>query len=169
MLYYEMKSIPFKIKESLEELKLLRQRSPDHRIKLRVQSLMLTKENKIQTRHAIAQHMGIDKATLRRWKKTYIESGLEGLLTIRKGGKRRCYIDPSLHLALDKKLHDAEDPFMSYTEAIRWVNMNHNQTIKYQALRKYLIVHFKSKLKQPRKSHYKKDDEAIEAFKKTAQ
>ncbi len=32
---------------------------------------------------------------------------------------------------------------------------------------RYLIQHFKTKLKVPRKSHYKKDDKAVDAFLKT--
>lgn len=164
-----MKNIPFAIQESLEELKQLRQKTQDHRKKIRIQSLILSKENKIETRKEIAQHLGIDKATLRRWKRSYIEHGLEGLLTIRSGGKRRCNISPNLHEALKEKLHNADDPFLSYAEAVTWVQKNYSQTIKYNTLRMYLIRQFKSKLKQPRKSHYKKDDEAIAAFKKTTQ
>lgn len=33
--------------------------------------------------------------------------------------------------------------------------------------RKYMIFHFKTKLKSQRKSHYKKDEQAIETFFKT--
>ncbi|MGY0408373.1 MAG: hypothetical protein ACWIPJ_08480 [Polaribacter sp.] len=40
--------------------------------------------------------------------------------------------------------------------------------MKYNTLRTYLIRHFKTKIKVPRKSHYKKDDQAIEAFFKTS-
>ena len=39
--------------------------------------------------------------------------------------------------------------------------------MKYNTLRTYLIRHFGTKLRMPRKSHYKKDEQAIEAFKKT--
>ncbi len=40
--------------------------------------------------------------------------------------------------------------------------------INYHTLRSFMITNFDTKLKQPRKSHYKKDEEAFEAFKKTS-
>ena len=41
-------------------------------------------------------------------------------------------------------------------------------SIHYHTLRHYLIKHFNTKLKQPRKSHIKKDKKATETFLKTS-
>ncbi len=49
---------------------------------------------------------------------------------------------------------------MGYWHAVSWVKGNFNQDINYQTLRSYLIRHFQTNKKNPRKSHYKKDDEA---------
>jgi len=48
--------------------------------------------------------------------------------------------------------------------AQQWVRDNFGLEIKNNTLRTYLILHFKTKIKAPRKSHYKKDDQTIEAF-----
>ena len=47
------------------------------------------------------------------------------------------------------------------------MNEHTSEIISYTTLRNYMITNFKTKLKSPRKSHYKKDEQAIEAFKKT--
>jgi len=158
-----------KISESLETLRLLKKKTANHRIRTRLESLILIKGNEFKSLDDIAIHLSIGVRTIKDWLKTYYENGIESLLQIDSGGKRRCNISPDLHEALKEKLHNAEDPFLSYSEATTWVHRNYNQTIKYNTLRMYLIRQFRSKLKQPRKSHYKKDDEAIAAFKKTAQ
>jgi len=158
-----------KITESVEDLRALKRKVPSYRVKTRLESLILIKGNTFKNLDDIAAHLSIGVRTLNRWLRDYYKDGIESTLQIGSGGKRRCNISPNLHEALKEKLHNAEDPFLSYSEAVTWVQKNYSQTIKYNTLRMYLIRQFKSKLKQPRKSHYKKDDEAIAAFKKTAQ
>ena len=51
---------------------------------------------------------------------------------------------------------------------MKGVLKNYSVEINYHTLRSFMIVNFGTKLKQPRKSHYKKDEEAFEAFKKTS-
>ena len=45
---------------------------------------------------------------------------------------------------------------------------HHRVAVKYHWLSAYMIKCFKTKLKSPRKSHYKKDDQAVKAFLKTS-
>lgn len=56
-----------------------------------------------------------------------------------------------------------------YNDAVIWVRNKHNIDINYHTLRSFMIVNFGTKLKQPRKSHYKKDEQAFETFKKNFQ
>jgi len=156
------------ISESVSELKHFRSQTNNYRVKARIQSLILTKEKRFTSSEYLANHLGIDVATLRRWKAKYLESGLEEFLKIRNGGKRYSHVSSDLHEALLQKAHNSEDPFMSYIEAVQWVKEHHDQTIKYTTLRSYLVDNFKTKVKKPRKSHYKKDEQAIAAFKKTS-
>ena len=154
------------IVESVYELKQLRSKTGNYRERARIQSLILTKEKRFKRSEDIAHYLGIDVATLRRWKANYLKSGLEEFVKIRNGGKRYSHVSPELHEALREKANNSENPFMSYVEAVQWVKDNYGQTIKYTTLRSYLVDNFKTKVKKPRKSHYKKDEEAIEAYTK---
>ena len=155
------------IKESYSELQQVLGSTVNYRLKLRIQSLILTKEEKFKDRKELAQFLGVSKGTLQRWTETYEESGLSGLLTISSGGDRKTIISESIHLKIKEKLEDSENPLRGYWDAVEWLKDHHQVEINYYTLRKYMIKHFHSKLKTPRKSHYKKDEQAIEAFKKT--
>ena len=69
---------------------------------------------------------------------------------------------------LNRDVNSSDNPFLGYWEAQQWVVEQYGVEVKYQRIREYLIHHFKTKLKVPRKSHYKKDNEAEKAFLKTS-
>jgi transposase len=98
----------------------------------------------------------------------YREQGIAFLLADEPKVRPSKIITPEIHDALKAKVNSSDSPFLGYWEAQQWVEDTFNVKIKYHWLRKYLITHFKTKLKSPRKSHYKKDEQAIEAFFKTA-
>ena len=54
-----------------------------------------------------------------------------------------------------------------YTELLTWVEHEFKKKIKYNTLLKYSIKNFGSKIKVDRKSHIKKDEQALSTFKKT--
>jgi transposase len=155
------------ITETLDYLKKLRNKENNHRLKTRIQSLILTKEEKFKRRIDLANHLGVGIASLDRWTRVYKESGLDAMLTISNGGARRICVPKEVHEGLAEKVYDSNSPLLGYWDAVGWVKENYDLDIKYNTLRTYLIRHFKTKLKEPRKSHYKKDEQAIQAFKKT--
>lgn len=155
------------IKESVDSLKKMYFDEKNHRIRTRIKCLILLKEAKFKGQLELANHLSVDYATVKRWLKQYKEEGLKSLVTLKSGGQRRSAISPELHQSLSVKLNDSDKPLLGYWDAVLWVNDNHGLVIKYNTLRTYLIRHFKTKLKAPRKSHYKKNEQAIEAFKKT--
>ena len=155
------------IKESLSELKLLYKQTKNYRQKIRIKSLILTKEKTFKTREELANYLGVGASSIYRWSKTYSSSGINSMLTISNGGKRREVVTADIHQALKEKLYDSSTPLLGYRDAVLWVKEQFGITIKYQTLRSYMIKNFGTKLKVPRKSHYKKDQQAIEAFKKT--
>lgn len=161
------RQVEIEIKEEIDYLKKCRKQENNHRLKTRIQSLILTKEKKFTRRIDLANHLGIGIASLDRWTRVYKESGLSSMLTISNGGIRRNSVPKEVHEGLAKKVYDSNNPFLGYWDAALWVTENYGIEIKYTTLRSYLIRHFKTKLKEPRKSHYKKDEQAIEAFKKT--
>jgi transposase len=156
------------IQESLSTLKLYRKKEKNHKKKLRLLSLILTKENKFSRRVDLAEHLGVNIDTLNKWTKKYKKHGLTGLLSLNSGGKRREAIPHSIHKEIEKKLNDSNLPLQGYTDAVSWVKQEFGYQIKYHTLRAFMIRNFGSKLKTPRKSHYKKDEVAFEAFKKTS-
>ena len=155
------------IKESLSTLKLLHKKEKKEKKKLRLLSLILTKENRFSRRVDLAEYLGINIDTLNKWTRKYREFGLEELLVINSGGKRREAIPKSIHKKIEDKLNDSNAPLQGYTDAVSWVNEEFGYQIKYHTLRAFMIRNFGSKLKIPRKSHYKKDELAFDTFKKT--
>jgi transposase len=162
------KTFNITIKESLSTLKLRHKKEKSHKKKLRILSLILTKENRFSRRVDLAEYLGVNIDTLNKWTNKYKELGLEKLLTINSGGKRREAVPKSIHKEIEKKLNDLNAPLQGYTDAVSWIQQEFGYQIKYHTVRAFMIRNFGSKLKTPRKSHYKKDEIAFEAFKKTS-
>jgi len=82
---------------------------------------------------------------------------------------RKPYVIPEeVDQALAKRVKDSNGGFSSYKEAQQWVNSEYGLDLKYNTIREHLIRYYKTKIKTPRKSHVKKDDQAVDAFLKTA-
>jgi transposase len=156
------------IKESVESLRGSYASSKDHRVKLKIRSLILFVEHPEKRQQDIADHLCIGHSTLKRWYKQYREQGFSSFASMNMGGNKPSVVPQEIHQALEEKLHDSSNPLSGYWDAVLWVESNFGLKIKYQTLRNYMIKHFKCKLKSPRKSHYQKDEQAIEAFFKTA-
>ena len=156
----------FTVKESKEFLENLRKTAKSHRVKTRILFLLLKQSDQIESQKDLAKYLNVSESSLRRWAKVYSESGLSEMLKISNGGKRRMVITPDIHKGLEEKLNNSSDPLLGYNDALAWVDLHYGKRFKYNTLRTYMKRHFGSKLKAPRKSHYKKDDKAIEVFKK---
>jgi hypothetical protein len=61
---------------------------------------------------------------------------------------------------LTKKFDDPDNSFLGYWNDHLRVNEKYGVDVKYRRIRKYLKQQINTKLKSPRKSHYKKDEEA---------
>lgn len=152
------------IKESQSELLSLYNTSKDQRAKLKIKCLMLFQQGEFKKQDDLANHLCIGNSTLRLWLRKYMQDGLDPFLQIVPRGKPKSSITPEIHEKLKAKLNDSSSPLKGYWHAVLWIKEELGITIGYQALRNYMIKHFKTKLKMPRKSHYKKDEVAIEAF-----
>ena len=155
------------IKESFSELKLAQRKEKNPKKKLRILSLILTKEEKFLRRVDLAKYLGVNITTLNKWTNKYKDSGLKGMLEMKSGGKRREIVPASIHKEIEDKLNDFSTPLQGYNDAVLWIKQEFGYDIKYHTLRAFMIRNFGTKLKVPRKSHYKKDEVAFEAFKKT--
>jgi len=155
------------IKESNSELMKLLLKQKTLKGEKRLKSLLAIKSGKFETRQELADFLGIHIRTLERWLVNYNAGGVEMVLTDKPKNKSSKIITPQIHKGLSQRVHDPNNPFLGYWDAQSWVEQEYGVAVKYQRIREYLIQHFKTKPKTPRKSHYKKDVEAEKAFLKT--
>ena len=155
--------------ETSNELNILYKQTKDYKSKLKVKSLIHTKNNKYKTRQELANHLEIGVRTLFDWMQLYKTKGLSAFIISTSGGAHNNVIPSSVKTAIEKKLNNSKEPLQGYKDAVHWVSNNYNIDINYQTLRSFMINKFGTKLKQPRKSHYKKNEIAFETFKKTSQ
>jgi transposase len=162
------KARKFPIKESQSELVSLRKKQTQYRIEKRIIWLLELQKGKFKTREALAIYLGISIRTQERWILRYISGGIDELLTDKAKNIGSRIITPEIHQGLSDRVSSSNNPFLGYWDAVQWVKKQYKVDVQYHNLRRYLIKHFKTKLKSPRKSHYKKDDKAVEAFLKTS-
>jgi transposase len=162
------KTADLNISESLTELKILSSKQKTLQKQKRVNALIYIKIKKFKTREEVSSFLGIHIRTLERWVNNYKSGGLDQMISDKPKNKESKIITPEIHQGLSKRVNDPNHPFLGYWDAQNWVNKNYGVNIKYQRIREYLKQHFKTKLKSPRKSHYKKNVEAEEAFLKTS-
>lgn len=155
------------IRESLIELKKALSKQKVLKLERRVKCLICIRTNKFDNRQDLADYLGVDKRTMERWLKNYSSGGISAMLAIEPKNKGSKIITQEIHKGLERRVKDSKNPFLGYWDAQQWVNDEFGVEVKYQRIREYLIQHFGTKLKTPRKSHYKKDVEAEEAFLKT--
>lgn len=167
-------SLPLQItvKETLNELRSL-QRKHGELIGKRLLILIEIKKaegNKLLSKRELSDITGINHNSIVKWRKIYNKDGLEALLVHgRKGGYKKSVISKENHAKIEVKLNDPKNGIRGYNELLAWVADELSLDIKYITLLKYCQRHFSTKIKVARKSHVKKDDEAVEVFKKTSQ
>ncbi len=165
-------SLPFQItvKETIPELRKL-QRNSGELISKRLLMLIEIKRHEKTgiSKRALSLITGINHNSIVKWRKLYKLSGIEPLLTHgRLGGFKKSVISKEEHNKIELKINDPKNGLRGYTELLEWVNKELHKDMKYITLVKYTERHFGSKIKVARKSHVKKDEEAVTTFKKTS-
>jgi transposase len=162
------KSKSILVKESEVELKKLLRQQPIH-LKNRVQMLLVLKGSEHSlSKNELSNILNINHNTAQRWRKTYCEKGIDGLLSDGRIGFKPSIINSEIHQAIEQRLTSPKDAFTSYIDLINWIVENYlPQGINYHTVNKYVKRHFGAKLKVARKSHSKKDEKGVDAFKKT--
>jgi transposase len=160
------KALEVKIKESLAELRQLQKTQPNKRV--RIQMLVLIKEEKQQTKDGLAKALGVSNKSVHTWRGNYLKGGMELMLEDKRGGNKVAQITPSMSLRIEKRLSNPKEGFKSYVEAQRWINDHFGLQMEYHAVNKFLKRKYQTKLKVARKSHINKDAAAEAVFKKPA-
>ena len=157
------------VKESLSELKtLLKKSSP--LIAPRIKTIIEIKksQNTGISKRALASMIGVDPNSIQTWRTLYFKGGIDAILKHNKKGFKPSVFTNQEHLAIEKKLNDPKNGLRGYVELLAWIEKEFSKQVKYNTLLKYSIKNFGSKIKVARKSHVKKDEEAVSAFKKTS-
>jgi transposase len=160
------KALEVKIKESLAELRQLQKTHPNQRV--RIQMLVLIKEEKQQTKDGLAEALGVSNKSVHTWRSNYLKGGMELMLEDNRGGNKVSQITPAMSFRIEKRLSNPKDGFKSYVEAQRWINEHFGLQMEYHAVNKFLKRKYQTKLKVARKSHIDKDAAAEAVFKKPA-
>lgn len=161
------KKISVSVKESISELEGLLKKVKSERARGRIKALLLLKKEKVSYQLELARKIGFTEKTVREWLKRYEREGLASCIKIRVGGNGKSTITDEARLIIAEKLNDAHTNITSYTELLEVLKEEYQFDIKYKTLYGFCRRHHQSKLKVARKSHYKKDEQALEAFKKT--
>ena len=158
------------VKESETELRKLLRQQPIHK-KNRIQMLLILKKSqKPLSKTELATLLKVNHNTAQKWRKSYFENGIEGLLFEGRVGFKPSKINSEIHQAIEKRLSSPQEAFTSYVDLINWIVDNYIPGgINYHTVNKYVKRHFGAKLKVSRKSHVKKDPNAVATFKKTSQ
>ncbi len=112
--------------------------------------------------------MGASSLSIHTWRTTSKNGGLALLLSHHKTGFKPSVFNKDEHDRLSEVLHNPTSNITGYVELNEWVLKEFNKQVKYNTLLKYCIQHFHSKVKVARKSHIKKDVNAVDTFKKTS-
>lgn len=161
------KKAQLNIKESMSELQKMLGKQRTFNGQKRVRCLIEIQSASFSTRQKLADYLCVHKRTLERWVNNYKSGGIIEMLSDKPKTKQSKIITPVIHKGLEQKVNDPHNPFLGYWDAQNWVQQEYGIEIKYQRVREYMIQHFKTKIKSPRKSHIKKDKQAEEAFLKT--
>jgi transposase len=157
------------VKETIHELTLLRKKSSDTKNKRLLMLIEIKKEkNNAIAKRELARRIGVDPNSITSWKKLYEQSGIAGILADGRIGFKPSVVTAEEHKRIEHKLKDPQNGIRGYIELLDWIRAEFSKDMKYITLVKYAERHFGSKIKVARKSHIKKDAEAVETFKKTS-
>jgi transposase len=158
------------VKESIKELRSL-QRKHGELIGKRMQMLIEIKRHQEEggiSKRALSALTGINHNSIVKWRQMYLQSGIDALLKHGRKGFKKSIFSEEEHKAIEQKLSNPTNGIVGYKELQQWVAQELNKPVQYITLLKYVQRKFGAKVKVARKSHVKKDNEAVEAFKKTS-
>jgi transposase len=159
----------FKIKESENELKKLMKNSPSMVAK-RIHALLVFKRNEGTgiSKRVVADEIGVNHNSVQTWRNMYINGGIKMLMSHSNIGYKPSKINDEQEQALKRQLNDPHNGIVGFTELLDWFNKTFHTSVNYKTFHGFVVRKFKAKIKVARKSHVKKDDQAVEAFKKTS-
>lgn len=159
----------FIIKESESQIKqLIKTSSP--MIAKRLHALLIFKQNETIgiSKRDVAERIGVNHNSVQTWRTAYIQGGVQSLINHGNKGFKPSVITPEQEKSLHDQLHNPQNGFVGFKELLVWFNREFNTDINYKTFHGFVVRKFNAKVKVARKSHVKKDEEAVESLKKTS-
>lgn len=157
------------VKESVRELKqLLRTVNVTISSRLRMLIAIKSHEGESLSKRKLGKLLGVSSSSIQIWRLLYDQGGLSLLMEDKRIGFKPSILTPSEHKKIEAKLNDPCNGLRGYVELQQWISEAFGKSVKYNTLLKYCGRNFGSKSKVSRKSHVKKDPEAVEELKKTS-
>lgn len=159
----------FRIKESESELKKLMKTSQPM-IAKRLHALLVCKRNEDTgiSKRLVADEIGVNHNSVQAWRGMYIEGGIKLLMSHSNIGFKPSVINREQEQALEKQLNDPHNGIVGFVELLDWFNRTFETNINYKTFHGFVVRKFNAKIKVARKTHVRKDAQAVEAFKKTS-
>jgi len=159
----------FKIKQSESELKKL-MKIAHPMIAKRLQALLIFKRNEDIgiSKRLVANEIGVNHNSVQTWRTLYIEGGIKQLMSHSNIGYKPSKITDEQELVLKEKLNNPLNGMVGFVELLDWFNTSFKTEINYKTFHGFVVRKYQAKIKTARKSHIKKDIQAVEAFKKTS-
>ncbi|MCZ2355868.1 MAG: hypothetical protein LC115_04125 [Bacteroidia bacterium] len=158
------------VSESLTELRKSL-KSSSLMMQPRIKMLVAMKEagSKGISKRELMDTIGASSQSIHNWRTAYKKGGMDTLLHNGRKGKagKPSVFTKEEHKKMEEKLHDPKNGLAGYIELKEWIANEFNKDIKYNTVLKYATKHFGTKVKVARKSHVKKNELAVEDFKKT--
>lgn len=156
----------YEISQSAEELLSLMRNEKKARFRDRLRLLWFLKTGEAETMTRAAELCGVSRLTAAEWFRRYEAGGIAGLLLLKTVPGRKRLIPDEVAEALRKRLAES-DGFDSYGDVRIWIMENYGLDIPYKTVHDTVHYRLKAKLKTPRPSHIKKNDNDEEEFRKS--
>ncbi len=159
------KTLDINIKESPKELKKLLHQQQKGRLRERIQVLYLLATKQAETALAAANLIGRAYTTVKRWLKTYRQSGIHELLKMKSGGDRRSSLPLEVLEVLEDRLKQPEG-FESYEDIQIWLRETYGIERCYSTIHGMVHIHLKARPKVARPQSFKRDESKAIDFEK---
>lgn len=160
------KTIDIQIIETEKELESILRKTKSKLVEKRIKSLLLIKKGKCKYTKEVAAKVGVVRKSIYNWFEDYKKGGIDKLCEVNKGGNNTPLLSKATIEKIDELLNDPYSTITSYVELISILEKTQDN-LTYASVYQHCKRKHKSKLKVARKSHHKKDEQAVEAFKKT--
>lgn len=159
------------VTETIAELRsVLKKTSPMFQPRIKMLIAMKKASADGISKRELMDSVGASSQSIQTWRTMYKQGGMKALLHNGRKGKagKPSSFTKDEHKQMEQMLKNPKNGLAGYVELQEWIEQEFKKEVKYNTVLKYASRHFGSSVKVARKSHVKKDEQAVIAFKKTS-